>query len=95
MPTYAVHLHLGFDRRPSREEQAFLGPLRARAQPWGSVGLLVSLDVRAADATAALADAHERVVRPLGGEIESVRVARSGPLVGQTSWWRRWRRRAP
>ena len=95
MPTYLVLLHLGFDRRPSRNEQAFLSPLNAQVQPWGSTDLQVSLEVTAPDISEALNSAKELVADRLGAEPQSARVALKGVRVQRSSLWRRWGRRAP
>jgi hypothetical protein len=94
MPTYVVLLHLGFDQRPSRDDQAFLGPMKAQVQPWGSTDLMVSVDVTAPDISAALVRARELVADPLGAEPQSARLALKGLRVQRSSLWRRWRRGA-
>lgn len=94
MPTYLVLINLGFDQRPSRDEQAFLGTLNARVQPWGTTDLQVSLDVAAPDIGAALVSAKELVADPLGAEPQTARVALKGVRVQRSSLWRRWGRRA-
>ena len=94
MRTYLVVLLLGFDQRPSRDEQAFLGPLKARVQPWGATDLQVSLEVRAPDIGAALLSAKELVADPLGADPQSAQVVLEGTRVQPSTFWRRWSRRA-
>jgi hypothetical protein len=59
MPTFVVNMHLGYERRPTPRDQAFLGGLAARVQPWGIADLMVVLDVDAADMGAALTRAQD------------------------------------
>jgi hypothetical protein len=92
VPTYRLWLHLGFDQRPSRDEQAFLGPMNARVQPWGSTDLLVNVEVTASDIAAALTSAKELVADRLGAEPLSARVALKGFRMHPTGLWRLWRR---
>jgi hypothetical protein len=92
MPTYIVQLHVGFDRRPTRDEQAFLGSMHARVSPWGGTDLGVVLEVEATDFTAALTQATQLVVNRLGGQLQTARLALKGTRV-QPNLWRRWRRR--
>lgn len=94
MPTYLVQLGLGFDRRPSRHEQAFLGPLNVQVQPWGATDLHVSLEVPAPDIGAALLNAKKLVADPLGAEPHTARIALKGARVQRSGLWRRWGRRA-
>ena len=93
MPTFVVLLLLGFDQRPTRDEQAFLGSMNARLQPWGSTDLQVSLEVEAPDIGAALTSAKELVADPLGAEPQIAHVGLKGFRVDRSSIWRRWGRR--
>jgi hypothetical protein len=93
MPTCIVQLHLGFDRLPTRDEQAFLGPLHARVIPWGGTDLLVVLEVTAPDHGVALIRAQKLVADRLGAELQTANVALKGGRVMPSSVWRRWRRR--
>jgi len=81
---------LGFEKRPTREEQAFLGDLKARVQPWGIADLQVVMDVEAPDMGAALSRAQELVVDQLRADL---RVALPEYGVRPGSWWHRRRRR--
>jgi hypothetical protein len=92
VPTYDVVLHLGFDRRPGPDEQAFLGPLSVRVQPWGATDLQVSLQVPAPDIGAAVAGAT-RLVDRLGGEPQAAQVALAGARTQRTGLWETLRRR--
>jgi hypothetical protein len=93
MRPFLVLLLLGFEQRPSRDEQAFLGELKARVQPWGIADLQVALDVEAPDMVAALSRAKESVVDRLGADLLVARVAVPGHEVRPGSVWQRWRRR--
>jgi hypothetical protein len=93
MRRFAVVLLLGFEKRPSREDQAFLGELGARAQPWGIAELQVSLEVDATDVAAALSQAKEQVADRLGGEVQMARIGVAGTYVSPGSFWQRLRRR--
>jgi hypothetical protein len=94
VPTYVVLLHLGFDQRPTRDEQAFLGSMNARVQPWGSTDILVSLEVAAPDISAALSSAKELVADRLDAEIQNARVGLKGIRMQRSSLLRRRGRRA-
>jgi hypothetical protein len=90
---FAVMMLLGFEKRPTREEQAFLGDLKARVQPWGIADLQVVMDVEAPDMGAALSRAQELVVDQLRADLLMVRVALPEYGVRPGSWWHRRRRR--
>jgi hypothetical protein len=92
--SFVVMMLLGFERRPSGDEQAFLGDLNAKVQPWGIADLQVVLDLDAPDMAAAVGRAQELVVDRLGADLLMARVALPGFDVRPGSWWsRRLRRR--
>jgi hypothetical protein len=93
MGSFAVMMLLGFERRPTRDEQAFLGGLNAKVLPWGIADLRVELDVDAPDMAAALSRAQELVVDRLGGELLMVRLAIPSTELRPGSLWDRLRRR--
>ena len=88
-----IAMWLGFERRPTRDEQAFLGDVGARVQPTGIADLLVYLDVEAPDMSAALSDAQDMVVDKLGADLLRASVAVHGFEVRPGSWWQKLRRR--
>jgi hypothetical protein len=89
---FIVHLLLGFEQRPTRDEQAFLGDLNARVQPWGLADLQVVLDIEAPDMVAALGHAKETVAEKLGADLLMARVDAPGHGARPGSWWQRRRR---
>jgi hypothetical protein len=93
MRSFVILLLLGFEQRPSRDEQAFLGDLKARVQPWGITDLQVVFDVEAPDMVAALGRAKELVVDRLGADLLMARVAVPDHDVRPGSLRHRWRRR--
>jgi hypothetical protein len=86
-------LWLGYEQRPRRDQQAFLGELGARVQPWGISDLLVILDVDAPDMGAALSRTQELVVNNLGGNLLKANVVVPGFEVRPGRWWQRRRDR--
>jgi hypothetical protein len=84
---------LGFEQRPTREAQAFLGDLNARVQPWGIADLQVVMDVEAPDMGAALSRAQELVVDKLRADLLMAHVAIPEYGLRPGSWWQRPRRR--
>lgn len=92
MRPFVVLLLLGFEHRPTREEQAFLGDLKARVQPWGIADLQVVLEVEAPDIVTALSRAKELVADRLGADLLIARVAVPDHEVRPGSRWQRRRR---
>jgi hypothetical protein len=93
MGSFAVMMLLGFEQRPTRDEQAFLGGLDAKVLSWGIADLRVELDLDAPDMAAALSRAQELVVAKLGGELLIVRLTVPGNELRPGSLWDRLRRR--
>ena len=90
--TFIVHLLLGFEQRPTSDEQAFLGDMKAGVQPWGMTDLQVVLDVEAPDMVAALSHAKATVADRLGADLLTARVDVPGQGARPGSWWQRRRK---
>ncbi len=93
MRRFVIAMWLGFERRPTRDEQAFLGEVGARVQPTGIADLMVYLDLEAPDMGAALSSAQDLIVDKLGADLLHASVAVHGFEVRPGSWWQRRRRR--
>jgi hypothetical protein len=94
MPSFVVMMQLGYEQRPTRGDQAFLGGLDARVQPLGIADLQVVIDVDAPDMGAALTRAQELVVERLGGDLHSARVVAAAYEARPGSLWDRLKRRS-
>ena len=92
MQAFIVHLLLGFEQRPTSDEQAFLGDMKAGVQPWGTTDLQVVLDVEAPDMVAALSHAKATVADRLGADLLTARVDVPGQGARPGSWWQRRRK---
>jgi hypothetical protein len=73
MARHHVRLRIACPARPTRDDLAFLGPLKATASTRGNE-LTVSLDVDAPDVVDALAQARDTVVGRIPGEIQFAEV---------------------
>lgn len=73
MARHHVRLRIACSAPPSRDDLAFLGPLKATVSTRGTE-LTVSLDVDASDVVDALAQARDTVVTQLPGEIQLAEV---------------------
>jgi len=84
---------LGYEQRPTQDDQAFLAELGARVSRWGIADLTVVLDVDAPDMGAALTRAQQLVVGRLGGDLLSAGVEVPAYGFRPGSWWDRLKRK--